>query len=128
MLLLFLLIKSFSSSSFRCLAWEMVILLYIVLLESRNLFNARSLIFEKHGVKFVAGTTSLVGKSLFWSFFLWSLIRSFGVGIALEFRLSWMKFDLSDDSWGASFFARSDACLKMCITFCLGVSLAFFIR
>ena len=39
-----------------------------------------------------------------------------------------MKFDLSGDSWGTSFFARSDACLKMCITFCLGVSLAFFVR
>jgi len=56
------------------------------------------------------------------------LIRSFGVGIALEFRLSWIKFDLSGDSWRASFFLRSDACLKMCITFCLGVSLAFFVR
>ena len=69
-LFLFLTIESFSSSSFRCLAWGMVNLLYIMLLESKSLVNARYPVFEKHEVKFVAGTTSLVGKSPFWFFFL----------------------------------------------------------
>ena len=69
-LFLFLLIKSFSSSSVRCLAWGVVNVVYIMLLESLSLFNARYPIFEKHEVKFVAGTTSLVGKSPFWFFFL----------------------------------------------------------
>ena len=37
-------------------------------------------------MKFVAGTTSLVGKYPFWSFLLWSLIRSFGFGIVYKVR------------------------------------------
>ena len=42
--------------------------------------------FRKAAVKFVAGTTSLVGYSPLLSAFLWSLISNFGVGTALIFN------------------------------------------
>jgi len=71
-------------------------------------------------VKLVAGMTRRVGKCPFF-FCLWSLIRSFGVGIAFDLIPSLRKSFFSLDRRGSRRSAKSTAFLKICWIVSLGI-------
>ena len=75
--------SSFSNSFFRLLACEIVKLLCLISCLSRSDFRSRYPSFEKVVVKLVVGMISLMGKFPL-VFYLWSFMRSYGMGIDFE--------------------------------------------
>ena len=79
-------------------------------------------------MKLFAGTTSLVGNWLFSSAFLWSLIRSFGVGIALDLIACLMNSASLVDSRCSIDSSRQYASSDTSVSLALGISFPFFAR
>jgi len=81
-------------------------------------------------VKFVAGTTSLVGKFPSLSGFLWSLISSLGDGIAFDSTVCFIKLSSLSERAPSStlLYSSCNACSLTSASFSLDTSLAFLVR
>eukprot|EP00957_Ditylum_brightwellii_P016942 1277320-Ditylum_brightwellii.AAC.1 len=80
--------------------------------------------FKNATVKFVAGMMRRAGKSPEASTGLWSFTSSWGCGIALDVRLSWMKLNSSVEIKSRMESANSTASLWILTTSVLGTCLA----